>query len=263
MNGDNESGEEQQPSEGHPHQVLLTDAVESITLHPNRYHQAKEWANQQIHSIKWKEIAGVLTLLIASAAAYIYWSQLQVMQRQLTEIQSSSSLTSQLIVNAAHQASATTSLAQEAKFSNDDARERFRTEQRPYVVGIEAFLNPLVEGESGIRIHLSNSGRTPALEVAIYPVLHVFTQDLRPSGGQLNSSPVIPSGGTTESFMIFGNVSKDELERISNGKMKVSIEGRVIYRDVFKDRHESTFCFLYDAKEKHFKYCDKGNDIKY
>jgi hypothetical protein len=72
--------------------------------------------------IRWNEVIEMVAVLVAIAVCWIYWQQLQIMTRQLTEMEGSSSQTSQLIVNASHQASDTHTLAVAAGKQADAAK---------------------------------------------------------------------------------------------------------------------------------------------
>ena len=71
--------------------------------------------------VAWKEVLETVAVIVGIAVCKIYWDQLQVMSRQLSEMQGSSVQTSQLIVNAAHQASGIHDLAVAAGKQADQA----------------------------------------------------------------------------------------------------------------------------------------------
>jgi hypothetical protein len=133
--------------------------------------------------VEWAEVFGALGVVIGGLVCYIYWNQLQVMSGQLAEMQGGTSQTSQLIVNAAHQASGIHDLAVAAKrqadqaviqakaarVSADAANASIRTSQQSYVTvgrqdGTVAEIvwpkNP--EGKAGILVYFRNNGHLPA-----------------------------------------------------------------------------------------------------
>jgi len=71
----------------------------------------------RIKEVKWREIGETIAVLSGIFLCWVYWHQLDVMQKQLIEMQGSGPQNSQLIANAAHQAKATSDLAVAAKWT--------------------------------------------------------------------------------------------------------------------------------------------------
>jgi hypothetical protein len=135
--------------------------------------------------VRWNEVIELVGVIIGLAVCYIYWKQLDVMGRQLIEIQGSSSQTSQLIVNAAHQAGETHDLAVAAGKQADaskaladltakqfDASQRLIESQRASIsVTLGLVLNPITFHDRTLSIAFSmimkNNGRLPANKVKV------------------------------------------------------------------------------------------------
>ncbi len=134
-NDDSTNGEQQDPEQAPPEAVH----VEQIESQPS-----KDYSNDEVpkrmaecwrivvadaHMASFKRILEIVGLLIALGALYVYYRQLDTMSGQLREMQGSGMQTSQLIVNAAHQATETHTLAEAAKRQADAAV----IQERPWV----------------------------------------------------------------------------------------------------------------------------------
>ena len=153
--------------------------------------------------VKWKEVGELLALVAAFAVCVIYWNQLDVMSHQLREMQGTSSQTSQLIVNAAHQAEKTKDVAEAASRVSDAAKDfsisakginsetmsavqqfkslsdtaqsslkitqnSFRDDQRAWVGTLGNYPFSFKVGEVGsFSTFVMNSGKTPAIHVKV------------------------------------------------------------------------------------------------
>ena len=135
----------------------------------------KEWFKK----IRWNEVLQTVAVLVGIAVCGIYWEQLQVMTGQLREMQESSSQTSQLIVNAAHQANETHDLAvsagkqaNAAKSVADTAARSLELSERPWVsIDFKSMFitKPLMLNSNGASMYIGyswkNTGHSPAMHI--------------------------------------------------------------------------------------------------
>jgi hypothetical protein len=77
------------------------------------------------------------------------------------------------------------------------------------------------------------------------------------SQGILGKGEAVTYPSTIDAKFINGEFIAD----IENGKIVITMTGRVDYRDVFKKHHAIMFCSYYDRILKNFTYCAIGNYI--
>jgi hypothetical protein len=187
--------------------------------------------------VQWTEVFGSLGVVIGGLVCYIYWNQLQVMSSQLAEMQGTTSQTSQLIVNAAHQASGTHDLAVAAGKQADaswalanltakqfDASQQLIESQRASIAVAFAYVNnPVMFRDGGLSIVFSiimkNNGRLAANKVKVR-----FTPYFSKWGGNIFSEPM----ERQRDFCSKPNISRDSranLEGLTNENALTIIPG--------------------------------------
>lgn len=171
-------------------------------------------------------------LFAAIVAACIYGCQLSEMQKSTA---------------------ATAKAAKAAEDSVNFARENSRVDQRPWVtVAVAALLRPLAIGEKPIvGIDCHNSGRTPALDGQIIGRL-LIKDEL--TGADLAEVPVTHGDVSKMVFGPDGNgngvceaanpLTNTQLDSIQKGEMTLFLIGKILYADVFEEKHETSFCFF-------------------
>jgi len=258
MNNHRASNQEEKQSCQEP-QIWGVDETNPEPTNYSPQNPPKKWyAKPILPQIKWKEVGEVLALLIALAVCTIYWKQLEAMSGQLREMQGSSSQTSQLIVNAAHQASDTHALAvaagkqatqaviqaNAARVSAEAARSAAETAKYALHVSERAYVSVI-----GPQLDLSkkvttllviNSGQLPSGPGD--EVIHEATVDIGQS--PFVSQTVVESHwkttqlgslvrGTSEFIIIpVPGISQTKLEA---GSEVILISGYVTYTDGFPD----------------------------
>jgi hypothetical protein len=198
------SNADQDKPENQP-QVWEVDEADSKREYHCAENPPKKWYFKPIlPQVEWKEIGEILALVAAFSVCVIYWNQLEVMSDQLRGIQGSSSQTSQLIINAAHQAEKTKDvaeaasrvssaasafsdsakgielqtqsavlqfqrLADSAKDSLKTTQDSFRDDQRAWIGILRVVPFSLKAGEPAkFSVIATNTGRTPAVHSHTY-----------------------------------------------------------------------------------------------
>jgi hypothetical protein len=178
------------------HESIRIPIGKTEPTHDSANHKEEKWYLK----VSWKNILEFVAVLIAFIVCVVYWQQLEVMNRQLIEMQGTGPQTAHLIVNAARQAKstsdlatasakeaeatkktadaalaqaqATAALAKEAKRQADIATDLLHLDQRAWVgfVGSETIGG--VQSPDGktfsfenVLISVRNSGKTPAINV--------------------------------------------------------------------------------------------------
>jgi hypothetical protein len=152
--------------------------------------------------------------------------------------------------------------ADTAKQVSDNATKSFHVSERPYVtvdnVEFDTALEP--DQDIGFSVICDNSGRSPALKVSY--VTTAFLDNKRIGEPVAHEgATVIASGHPTKNHFIM-NFSSPDITHIKASDNAFKIQGEIKYTDIFGEWHPTTWCFLYDGKQKVFKFCQSGNDVK-
>lgn len=151
--------------------------------------------------------------------------------------------------------------ADAAKTSVDNSDRNFRIQERPYVVVKNVkFDTPLKAGSMGIAVIVDNSGHTPALKVTYAGALYIDKTKVEGKLTAGEGESVIGSQMPTEKHYSL-DISEPDASRITNNSV-LKLEGIIRYTDIFNDWHPTTYCFVYDSKQKLFKFCPSGNDVR-
>jgi hypothetical protein len=256
--------------------------------------QPKKWyaifKKPILPQVQWTEVFGALAVVIGGLVCYIYWNQLQVMSRQLGEMQGTTSQTSQLIVNAAHQASGIHDLAvaagkqadqasiqaEAAKVSADAAKSAAETAKYALHVSERAYISvvsPQLDLSKKVTtLQVINSGQLPSGPGD--EVIHEATVD---TGQGLSLPQTVVEchwkttklgslvRGTASSIIIpVPNASQTKLEA---GLEVVLVSGYVTYSDGFPEdgTQKLSVCVqtTYHAVEKQLIWinCDPASII--
>jgi hypothetical protein len=96
-------------------------------------------------------------------------------------------------------------------------------------------------------IAFGNYGRTPAELVSYLAYVQYWLgKKLEPGGDQPVHGIWLAPGWTSAPFLVQMDAKAEEIERAQNGDGDIALIGRVKYRDVFGDCHETGFCLLWD-----------------
>jgi hypothetical protein len=159
-------------------------------------------------------------------------------------------------------ADAAVSAAGTSRDSLQFVKDSFRISERPYVtVSSFTFDAPLEpDKEIGLSIIADNSGHTPALKVAFSGAAYIDGKMVEGKFMNLKGESVIPSQHPTKAHYTL-SFSLTDLDRVAFSTA-FKIDGTIRYTDIFNEWHSTTYCAVYDGKQKLFKFCPSGNDVK-
>jgi hypothetical protein len=142
------------------------------------------------------------------------------------------------------------------------ARDSFHISERPYVTvsSINFDAAPEENKETGLTIIADNSGHTPALKVIFSGAAFLNEKIIGGKFVVLKNESVIPSQHQGKSHYTLTFSSSDLNEVVSKSAFK--FKGTIRYTDIFDELHPTTFCMVYDSKEKLFKFCSSDNEVK-
>jgi len=122
---------------------------------------------------------------------------------------------------------------------------------------------------SDIRVTITNTGRTPAINVRVADSREPVTKDK--SGRFLLPKPIyrtadyVPSGNIPPSGEIYSDfvsdiITQEDMNRITSQGVRIYIHGRIEYWDVYGVEHWLTFC-NYLLPLGGYAVCEENNDI--
>jgi hypothetical protein len=157
---------------------------------------------------------------------------------------------------------ATRDAADTARHVADDATKSFHISERPYVTVANIEFDGSLEANKEIvlKVKCDNSGRSPALKVTY--VTNLFMDGKRivdPIAHE--GASVIAYGHPTEKRFL-STFTDADVEHMKNSKDAFKIKGDIQYTDIFGEWHPTIYCATYDGKEKIFKFCPSGNDVR-
>jgi len=245
---------------------------------------------------KWLVLTGAIVALgtIGQVGIAVFTSHL--MNRQLTEMKTSSAdthdlavaaeaqskqaeeqtrkmsqsleKTDSLIRQATTQAIATNNLAREAKRSADIAQDAFQLNERPWV-GIHELRFPrelaLGDREIELAVILINTGRTPALNATIIGVWDFRNTKFPPQdwSNLIRSDPALLFASQTTGYIPLNVTINDQSQLVSYRARKLALYGlvRIEYADVFGSNHWTEQCLAHVFGETGvFRFCGSGVD---
>jgi hypothetical protein len=154
-----------------------------------------------------------------------------------------------------------------------NARENFRSEQRPIIrltndLGAPAFVpNPKKADNTGQIVwdwRFTNYGRTPALHITYRHFMRIGNSTEESYGAQAPSvGAPLPTGKTDYTTVISkpGIGQSDYNQLLSSIDDPIGISGTILYFDVYGEKYETTFC-LTRLVTGAIGYCKEGNDIR-
>jgi hypothetical protein len=155
--------------------------------------------------------------------------------------------------------------SQQAKDTLAQSTNALHISERPYVTLENVRFDPPLEQNHQpalVKYDFHNAGKTPALHGTFAVDVYLDGQKTKSLPRQFLASITIPAGmGVTNSNSIWLE-SPGDFDGVTSGVRQLAIKGRITYSDIFKDKHSTDFCTVYDAKvTKGWVYCP-GNDVK-
>jgi hypothetical protein len=239
-----------------PSPALATPAIEPQQQPAARRREA------QIYRLRspWLAVLSLAILVIGAVAGGLMAWQLNLLQTQVTALQSS-------VVQNGQVAGATQRLADAATQANEIANQALVTTTRPWV-GVETVEAGPIQSNLplNIEVRVRNSGRTPSDDVQGLFLVYISPIDAPPA---LLSDPctscvrsvVLPNGVVTYKLSVRENVmTPDEVQRIKEGRDTMWIVGRLDYHDAEGEGHTTRSCLFYRTSGLvAFSACSDGN----
>jgi hypothetical protein len=154
-----------------------------------------------------------------------------------------------------------------------NARENFRSEQRPIIwltndLATPVFIPNAKKADNTGQIvwdwHFTNYGRTPALHITFRQFMRIgnTTEESYGAQGPSVGAP-LPTGKTDYSTVISRpGIDQSEFNQLlSSIDDPIGISGTILYFDAYDEKYETTFC-LRRLITGVIGYCKEGNDIR-
>lgn len=139
-------------------------------------------------------------------------------------------------------------------------------QSRAWVTVKGAELAEIKEGQQiTAKIIFRNSGKTPAMEVAIYNNINLFGQvvpDPMPNGtydGRISKAVIGPDSDFGSFITEKEILTAQELQEIVHRKANIYLYGRVDYRDIFHCQRYTEYCLVNKIGTLNFDACEKHN----
>jgi hypothetical protein len=161
--------------------------------------------------------------------------------------------------------------AEAAESSASTASQALHVSERAYIYMTPSLRKPPSSGEKlQISVVIGNSGRTPALEMAVHcgaafvpistPVNEALERAFAAPAQKWQSVSVLPSGGTSESPSDSPlALNQSDVEQLMADKMSLYVFATTTYKDVFKQPHHTEICTIYQPKLNAFMNCHEHN----
>jgi len=231
------------------------------TTHEKRENEQHEFARRQVETNE-RLASFTFVLMLATVFAMV----VAIWQGTI----------SQRTANAAKSAADTADKTLQHIIANDAASSasslaKFKEEERAYVAPSYAVMsnppNCLVNGEPRIYvdIHFVNSGRTPALGVQLirYATFGDRAEEtirrMKVPPYSYSKGNMLGNVGDRWGTAPTGPVDSDTTQKLINGQLVVYIFGVIQYLDIFKQYHETGFCYQRIPNNTPFGDCEYGN----
>lgn len=150
-----------------------------------------------------------------------------------------------------------------------DAHNNFVLDERAFVGVKDVVAKSWIVGSNGVvTINLVNSGKTPATNVrfrvelgGVFPPDKLNEKDFN-SSDQPNDSLagiIMPNSFANRSIDTKLPLTQERLSNIASGKELIHIWGIIRYDDIFRNPHETKFCFVMLPNMIYFTNCDVHN----
>ena len=147
----------------------------------------------------------------------------------------------------------------QAKAALDATITASHVEQRAWVGVIKVTAETKLDIPVLFKVHISNSGRTPATQLRIKCWCRVISAEkpfepiyVPPEGhtGGIESSGVLFPNGTGQGFVRTAQPFSDELHQaIARKEVMAYVWTRITYRDVFNEPHRTDYCAFWDGAQ--------------
>lgn len=211
-------------------------------------------------SSAWMAFFALVLAAAASAAGWLFWNQLGVMQDQLDTLQDLSEKVQKTFDSSRAQSDALMNLVQTITARGNANADR------PWVGVDSVSASPLRPYEKlSVTATVRNTGRTPALNVAI--VLNTSkTAGSGPSRPELNECSGCPESvllpNSALAIDATGNdpaLTPGTINRVTAGEETILLNGRIDYKDLAGQAHRTLVCLTYRPKTSSFSACPSGN----
>jgi len=136
-------------------------------------------------------------------------------------------------------------------------------DQRPWVGLLRATPHPLDAAGGGITIQISNTGKSPALNVRIRQVIRVVESDEEPDTRGVETAPMQAAGmlmpGAEFTTKAWLRISPSMVVAIRTGKARSVSVLLVTYDDIYQQSHSTEQCFFWQAGQELLSPC-QGQD---
>ena len=145
--------------------------------------------------------------------------------------------------------------------------ESAHVEQWAWVSMKEMKMATFKEDAVRVDIKLSNSGKTPALDVNV--ALSVFNRANGPPTEKDHAAnlarnkheAIFPGSQTYEIAKVQSRINQEELDSILVGKKVLYVLGDIEYTDVFSEPHFTKFCGIYNPEQGAFFACAEHQGV--
>lgn len=209
-----------------------------------------------------------------ASAAKSQSQQAEAQTRRMTE---SLARTDELIkatTDLARQAERSANVAQQSLALNQKAMDASTSsshlDQRPWLLGEDFELSnePQPGGSITVTFHLKNTGKTPAMEVAVQARIYSWPEEPPPpefdSPGPGWSRGLASPGNTGFSFTSSPPLQFNTTQAFAyfSGTHKIYAHALISYLDIFKQPHWTKICIYHKYREPlgSWTYCEHGND---
>lgn len=167
----------------------------------------------------------------------------------------------------------THALAASGREANRNAISAFQLDERPWVSASRFLLSqePTGDNESTISIWMSNSGKTPALNISPWSKVSVWIgeppvfsiKDI-PTENKLFSRSTLPPGPTDSHFITDPiKVRQAPMVAYKSGQSHIYVQAGIRYTDSVNKSDWTTICISHGFGKplNEFMYCNQGNDM--
>jgi hypothetical protein len=214
--------------------------------------------------------AAIVFLTAVSAVIFylqrsVMQGQLDVMTKQLGEMQSAGKQTDKLIQEAVKQSQAVREGANAAQKTIEVTQENIRLDQRAWVGQVDVKPPDIKAGSEIIfEVKFANSGKTPAHNFKALISRDLVSSDQKFAPHYRNvfygSTMTLQPGEMKASLKTFPIIlAQTDIDAMKNGTRKLYIYGKFSYEDVFKHLWHGTFCMYVEPSLTDITFCDTGN----
>jgi hypothetical protein len=158
--------------------------------------------------------------------------------------------------------------ASAAEIAVNNARENFRSEQRPiiWLADTTKFPSfPSFRSELGGRItwgwYFTNYGKTPAVRMSYSHFMSIQGRVEPSAGGATPAAPLPTNKVEYNTIVSRQQMTPEEYDRLSHIDGAIEISAHITYEDAYGGKYETDFCLSKLALGP-ITYCNEGNEIR-